>query len=168
MDVSCGTKYGVDGRSPLLQADASPNGSAGLYFGANDTLWSAAVTASVSTLVVAFAPAAPITAATTTPQVLFNARGRYAENLTLGAYTTSYANEYFGIRSYNAAESPMQAAYVDASGVIDGFTVITAVHDAQAKRWRLYRDGNGIGSVSGVDENGFVLTGHSIFLPAPI
>jgi hypothetical protein len=53
-----------------------------------------------------------------------------------------------------------------ASGVIEGFTVITAVHDAQAKPVGGAFIATGTESVPwrGFDENGFVLTGHSFFL----
>lgn len=161
------TSYGSTGRSPQLQGGVTANGKRGLRFdGANDLLEATNVTATYQTLVFAFAPTATITPATTPSQYLFGANGQYGESVELGAFTSTYANEVFGLRSLKSdGVGAVQAAYADEDGSLSGFTVVTLVHDAAAQGWRLYHNGCNVGSVSTKpDDNGFAIPDTRVYL----
>ena len=144
-------------RQPLLDGNASPNGKPGLSFdGSNDTI-RLQLDLSAASVVMAFAPTHSVSNTSAQSYLMCGGSDDYSEAIQLGSFTSSFADEIFGMRSKNSAGTGRQAGYIDAATTIDGFTIISLVHDADGDKWDVYLNGDGSMSSSQTDDNGFVL-----------
>lgn len=157
-----------DDRRPLLEGNASPNGKQGLLFDGNSDTVRHLITMTIDSFIIAFAPTGTISSATPAATFLMNGETINDESLQIGQFTGTYPDELFGLRSLPSSGAGIQAACRDNTGVIDGFNIISLVHDSVNNKWELYLNGDNSKSSSGTDDNGFALTSTYIYLGSSV